>query len=209
MSSTSTARRLRTATAVSAAALTALVATACSSGSDSTSAPAAPTAASTPTTPAAPTTPSAPTAPDATATTTPAKPGAALPSIPGLPPVQGGVGGGGSLTLSGSGGGTYEFEKVGCVGEAKPDGILTVAGTPRNANVLVASIIFKDGQAQLLLTVKGSTRPQQWKGKAAVGEHASRTGDSAKLTEFPVKEELGATGTVSGTLSCSGTFGLH
>ncbi|WP_031068588.1 hypothetical protein [Streptomyces sp. NRRL WC-3742] len=201
MTTTRTSRRLRAAAVPVAAltVLTALVATACSSGSDSKAPAAASVGAQ-----ATSSGPSAPATPDATSTTTPAKPGA-----PTLPSVPGTSGGGGSLTLSGSGGGTYEFDKVGCVGEAKPGGLLTVTGTPRSANVLVASVIFKDGQAELLLTVKGSTRPQQWKGRAAVGEHASRTGDSAKLTDFPVKEELGANGTVSGTLTCSGAFGLH
>lgn len=211
MTTATAARRLRPAAALPAAALAALLVTACSSGfgtSSDTKGPAAgapTTAVTTAATPSA----SGSATPDSGATTTPAKPGAALPSVPGIPGVQAGVGGGGSLTLTGSGGGTYEFEKVGCIGEAKADGVLTVTGTPRSATVLVASVVFKDGQAQVLLTVKGSTRPQQWKGKAPIGEHASRIGESAKLTDFPVKEELGATGTLSGTLTCSGTVGLH
>ncbi|GAB7186805.1 hypothetical protein ATKI12_6636 [Kitasatospora sp. Ki12] len=180
---------------VTAAALAVLVVAGCgSSGSPApvVSSSAAPVAA-------------APPGGSGSATATPAQPPAAT---SGAPSAGAGAGGRNTLTLSGPDGGSYEFGAVACVGDPSPNGVLSLSATPKSVNVAVAQLVFKDGQAQLVLTAKGS-RPFVWKGKAPVGQEASRTADGAKLTGLPVREEQGATGTVSGTLTCSGTIGLN
>ncbi|WP_052707494.1 hypothetical protein [Streptomyces rubellomurinus] len=197
-----TAGRGRGLLAVAAAGLAALVVAGCGS-SDSKSPAAAPTSAA-PTPPAAGSPAATPTGADAT--TAPATPS----GDPAAVPAPGSASGDSSLSLTGSGGsGSYAYRLVNCVGEAKPTGWLTISPVPKGDTVVVTALAFKDGQAELLLTTKDGNRITTWKGKAPVGEHASRTGNAAKLTGLPVTDDKGATGTVSGTLTCANTLGLR
>ncbi|MFJ6618894.1 hypothetical protein ACIQOW_15120 [Kitasatospora sp. NPDC091335] len=157
--------------------------------------------------------PTAP-APTAPAPTAPA-PTAPAPSVTqtvtpssGTPDPGSGTSVGSGLTLAAANGGSYRFASVACVGEASPTGALSLTATPRSLNDALAELVLKDGEARLLLTLKGF-RPVLWKGSVPIGGQASRTAHGATLTAMPVTEELGDTGTVTGTLTCSGADGLY
>ncbi|MBD0673796.1 hypothetical protein [Streptomyces sp. CBMA156] len=126
----------------------------------------------------------------------------------GTPDPGSGTPAGSGLTLDAANGGSYRFASVACVGEATPTGALSLTATPRSLNDALAELVLKDGEARLLLTLKGF-RPVLWKGSVPIGGQASRTAHGATLTAMPVTEELGDTGTVTGTLTCSGTDGLY
>ncbi|GAA3001143.1 hypothetical protein GCM10010519_36930 [Streptomyces lactacystinicus] len=141
-----------------------------------------------------------------TASATTAEASAVPPS--GTPGTAPGASGGSSLTLSAANGGSYRFGSVVCVGEDSPTGALTLTATTMGAKDARAELVLGDGEARLLLALKGF-RPVLWKGEVPIGQRASRTAGGARLTAMPVTEELGDTGTVTGTLTCSGAVGVH
>ncbi|MEU3566362.1 hypothetical protein [Kitasatospora sp. NPDC006786] len=156
--------------------------------------------------PSAPATVSPSAAAPSTASATTAEASAVPPS--GTPGTAPGASGGSSLTLSAANGGSYRFGSVVCVGEDSPTGALTLTATTMGAKDARAELVLGDGEARLLLAFKGF-RPVLWKGEVPIGQRASRTAGGARLTAMPVTEELGDTGTVTGTLTCSGAVGVH
>ncbi|MFE6505898.1 hypothetical protein [Kitasatospora sp. NPDC057738] len=156
--------------------------------------------------PSAPATVSPSAAAPSTASATTAEASAVPPS--GTPGTAPGASGGSSLTLSAANGGSYRFGSVVCVGEDSPTGALTLTATTMGAKDARAELVLGDGEARLLLALKGF-RPVLWKGEVPIGQRASRTAGGARLTAMPVTEELGDTGTVTGTLTCSGAVGVH
>ncbi|MFF2081410.1 hypothetical protein ACFVXG_42395 [Kitasatospora sp. NPDC058162] len=122
-------------------------------------------------------------------------------------------GGANTLTITGSKGGTFQFDPAGCLGKKSPSGglTLTAAGGPDKK---VALVVTFDGQGQvaLVLTVGGDAGDDKaavWGGKAAVGATVSRTEDAVKIVGLPVSQLPDAVdATVSGSLKCESADAL-
>ncbi|MFD7453324.1 hypothetical protein [Kitasatospora sp. NPDC059827] len=116
-------------------------------------------------------------------------------------------GGANTLTITGSKGGTFQFETAACLGKKSPSGALTLTAAG-GSDKKVALVVTFDGQGQmgLVMTIGGDTGDDKavvWAGKAAVGAKASRTEDAVKIVGLPVSQLPDAVeATASGALKC-------
>ncbi|MCZ4102167.1 MULTISPECIES: hypothetical protein [Streptomyces] len=100
-------------------------------------------------------------------------------------------GGSGTLTVTGSGGATYHFDKVDCAGRKDPAGDLLTTATSSTASDVTALISHAGGKTSVLMTI-GSANPTIWADVSGAGVATyARTADTDTLAKLPV-ERTGA-----------------
>ncbi|MBV2156723.1 hypothetical protein [Kitasatospora sp. SUK 42] len=126
----------------------------------------------------------------------------------------GGAGGGAAVTgntvtIAGPDGGTFQLGAGTCLGSKSPSGRLVLTSEVAGPRKFSAIVTFDgSGNMGLLLTAGEDSTAVVWAGDATVGATASRTEDTIKFVDLPIKQLTGVEGTASGALKCENRDGL-